>query len=238
MANHSHTNQNIREHFIKTSKKYQEVVHNANSQMYANIRERLNKELKGVVLDIGNGNVFNYDLERIESLIAYDLSFQNVQDSDKVKYITGDARQLVDIKTHSCDRVVLQFLLHHIVDSKKDVTNASAQRCLQECWRVLNSNGELIIVEMIIHPISESVQMFFYEHVFKFLSWMNKPMTRFYSRKRLKTMFAAAGFRGTDFSRVNIGKWIDPFEALFPGVVKIPSVLYPAACQFITAKKA
>jgi len=227
----------IGEHFHKHASEYQEVVHGTNKELYQNISRELNQSLSGTVLDIGNGNVFNYDLSRLEHVIAVDIAFKNMTSTEKITYVTADARDLRGVKTGSCDRVVMQFLVHHIVNTSKRLTDSSVEQCFSECYRVLKPSGKLMIVEMVVHPVVEFFENLLYRMTYRFLSWVNKPMIKFYSLRGIISRLKGAGFTGWTDGEIEMGKWIDPFEALFPGKIKLPRFLYPAECRLISAQK-
>ncbi|GEM_PF-5155649 len=228
---------NIGEHFFKNSNKYQEVVHGTNKELYQNISIELNRNLEGTVLDIGNGNVFNYNLDKLKQVIAVDIAFKNMKNTEKIRYIASDARDLSQVQTASCDRIVMQFLIHHMVDQTKNMTDASVSQCFRECHRVLKSDGKLIIIEMLVHPAVEFFENIFYGINYKLLTYLNKPMVKFYSKHELISKLQAAGFGNVSNYEIKMGKWIDPFEALFPGVIKLPRFLYPAESRFICSTK-
>lgn len=224
---------NIGEHFHAHAQKYQDVVRGTNKQLYDNIRKQLDRHLFGTVLDIGNGNVFNYQVEKLEQIIAVDLAFKNMADTQNIKFFSGDARNLSMVKTKSCDCVVMQFLIHHIVDRTKTLTDVSVMSVLLECRRVLKENGKLIIVEMLVPHFIETMENLLYRFNHALLSCFDKPMIRFYSKQGLFSRLNKAGFHQVTHFEIDVGKWIDPFEGLFPGRVKLPRFLYPAQCQFM-----
>lgn len=228
----------IRAHFTNHSHRYHQVVRNVNKQLYKNIESELNQNLRGVVLDIGSANVFGYDVNKLQQVIAVDLSFDDeTQDSEKIKHIVGDARDLRDIDSDSCDSVIMQFLLHHIVEKSKKLTDNSVLACLKEARRVLKPEGRLIIIEMLVLPFIEFVEDILYAVNHRLLGLINRPMVKFYSKKGLLLKLRSAGFEQIRTKKIAMGKWIDPFGALFPGVVKLPVFLYPAKCCSIIGVK-
>ena len=228
----------IGEHFVKHSDKYHQSIQNANSELYKNIAVELNQNLDGTVLDIGSGNVFDYDLAKLNRVIAVDLAFSpDMQNTDKIKYMQGDARDLKDIGNDSCDRVIMRFLLHHIVEKNKPLTDDSVLTSLKESNRVLKTNGKLIIIEMLVLPFIEKAENILYGMNYRLLTLIHRPMIRFYSERNLCTMLKAAGFSQIMIKQIYMGKYVDPFGALFPGVIKLPVFLYPARCCSIIAIK-
>lgn len=228
----------IKEHFEKQTKRYKEVVENTNKELYGNIRKELDKNLKGVVLDIGNGGVFNYDVNKLKKVFAVDVAFKSKKEG-KINYIEGDARDLRKIKTNSCDRVVMQFLLHHITEKKKEKTYMDLKKSLKEANRVLKKKkrSELIIIEMFVNPVVENLEDVFYNINSFFLFMVNKPMIKFYSKSSLQSILAKVGFRKVFTKPIYIGRHIDPLGGILPGFVKIPVKLYPFKCYMIKAVK-
>jgi ubiquinone/menaquinone biosynthesis C-methylase UbiE len=225
-------------HFAKHSVRYHQSVQNANKVLYQNIAAELNQNLDGTVLDIGSGNVFDYDITKLSQVIAVDLAFTaDMQNTDKIKYIQGDARHLKDIDDNCCDNVIMRFLLHHIVEKSKTLTDNSVLTSLKESNRVLKPNGKLIIIEMLVRPFIEQAENILYGINYKLLTLIRRPMVRFYSEQKLHTMLKAAGFPKITTKQIHMGKYIDPFGALFPGVIKLPVFLYPARCCSIIAIK-
>ncbi len=227
----------IGDHFHKHSNAYQEVVSGINRELYQNVRKELEKYLHGRILDIGNGNVFNYDLNKLEEVIAVDVAFRDMKDTQKIKYFCGDARNLHMVKDNSCDYVVMQFLVHHIVEPSKKMTDNSMTQTLLECRRVLKPGSQLIIVEMLVSPFVEFIEELLYSLNYQLLTWIKKPMIKFYSRLGILSRLSKVNLILSNDFKISMGKWIDPFEALFPGKVKLPRFLYPAECQFIISEK-
>ena len=227
----------IKDHFAKQQKKYREVVEKTNKELYKNIRKELDKNLKGVVLDIGNGGIFNYDVNKLKGIIAVDIAFKSKEDG-KIKYIEGDARNLNKIKSNSCDRVVMQFLLHHITERNKKKTYIGLKKSLKEAKRVLKKKrGELIIIEMLVNPLVENLENIFYDINSFFFSLINRPMLKFYSKVSLHNLLAESGFRKILTKPINIGKYIDPLGGILPGFIKIPVIFYPFKCYMVVARK-
>ena len=224
----------IGSHFAKHSKQYLQAVEGANKELYENIRLELDRNLNGTVLDIGNGGVFGYDVGKLEQIIAVDLAFdENMPDNGKIKYICNDARDLNAIESGSCDCVVMQFIVHHIVDENIKLTDGSVLMSLKETHRVLKPKGKLIIIEEIVHSLLEGLENVFYKMNFNLLRLINKPMIKFYSEKGLRS----EGFDLIAFKKIDQGKWVDPFGGLFPGAIKIPALLFPAKCFAIIVVK-
>ena len=230
-----------RNHFKKQSEIYRQVVESTNKEIYKNVRIELDKNLNGVVLDIGNGNVFAYDVNRLEKVIALDLAFtDDIQDSEKIKHIIGNAVDLRKIDSESFDCVLMQFVIHHIIGKTRKDTDKLVLASLNEAWRVLKRKGKLIIAEMLVHPILEPVENIFYGITSRFLGLLDRPMVKFYSKKSLVSKLYTTNFNQVSFKQIYMSKWsnwYDPLSFIFPGVIKIPGFLFPTKPVVIIALK-
>ena len=229
-----------KDHFAKHQKKYKEVIERGNKYLYKNIREELDKNLQGVVLDIGNGGVFNYNTKKLKKIIAVDLVFKSLKglkDTNKIRYIAGDARNLKKIKKNSCNSVVMQFLLHHITDADIKKTYKGIEKSLKESQRVLKKKGELLIIEMVVGPFFEKLENAFYNLNSFLFSLINKPMITFYSKDSLCGLLKKAGFRKIYTKHIYVGKYLQPCGGICPHFIKIPSIFYPMNCYMIKGVK-
>ena len=90
---------------------------------------------------------------------------------------------------------------------------------------------------MLVLPFIEQTENILYGMNYKLLSLIHRPMIRFYSDRNLQAMLKTAGFSQIVTKQIPMGKYVDPFGALFPGVLKLPVFLYPARCCSIIAIK-
>src|SRR4051794_24873305 len=97
--------------WFKGNHAYQEEVHKL--EIYRNARISLERELVGCrsLLDIGNGGFFNYDISKIEDVVALDLFIDEVEAPPNVRFIQADAMDFqIDRKF---DRIIMQNVIHH-----------------------------------------------------------------------------------------------------------------------------
>jgi len=223
------------EHFRGVNEKYCRVLEDSYGAMYANIRNELDRQLTGIVLDIGNGGVFNYSLDRLEKVIAVDLVLGDERPEENVQCIAADVRRLADLDIVRCDTILLQFLLHHVTARSMAETRADLLTILRNCRGRLKEGGRLVVVEMTINPMLELLQNVVFPVVHTGMALFGKPAARFYSQRSLGRMIQTAGFGIVESRRIAMDRFIDPFPAIIPGIVKIPSCLCPTQCNLITA---
>jgi len=118
---------------------------------YRHIREAVTRELAGteLLLDVGNGGVFDYDTTRIKKIVAVDLFLDRLPASRFPSNVTprkGDALALAD--PDNTYEVVLEALLyHHLVGSRPADSLVNIRRAIAEAERVLRPSGRLVIAE-------------------------------------------------------------------------------------------
>jgi SAM-dependent methyltransferase len=118
---------------------------------YRLIRKAIEAELDGTgrLLDVGNGGVFEYDPELIESIVAVDLFLSQIPAEEfpaNVEARDGDALNLSDA-ADSYDAVLHSFLYHHLVGDTPRALLGNVRRAIAEAERVLKPGGRLIVPE-------------------------------------------------------------------------------------------
>lgn len=231
----------VKTHFTRNSNRYYADVHGRLIETYRNVGEVLNQCLWGTVLDIGNGGVFFYDTEVLEKVIAVDVAYpKQMQNTEKITFYSGDARDLSFLGDQKVDCVLMQFLLHHVIEKTSKQTDETLLRIFAEAYKALNSEGQLIIVEPVLGPIVEFFQNAFYRFGAFVLGLFHKPMVRFYCPTTLTARLKQSGFHAIERRKIELGKeWIPFAPALFPGKFVLPAWLYPMPfCCFKASKSA
>jgi SAM-dependent methyltransferase len=130
------------------SEKYGNQV--AEFDTYQMIRRAISDEVAGTrhLLDIGNGGVFEYDTEGVESIVAVDLFLSELDDElpDNVVARDGDALHL-DEPDEEYDAVLQAFLFHHLVGDTAPALVDNVRTAISEATRVLKPGGRLIVGE-------------------------------------------------------------------------------------------
>jgi SAM-dependent methyltransferase len=226
-------------HFAKYSGEYNKYVHSSMRQLFQNIGRAINEQLSGVVLDIGNGGVFSYDTNRLEKVIAVDVAYpRKMEDTGNISFLTGDVRDLSFLGEEKFDCVLMQFLLHHVVESNWKQTEESLVKIFQGAYRLLKPGGKIIIIESIVNPWVEIWENLFYSVNAGILNLLDRPMIKFYSIKGLTRLLNKGCFFDVQQQEIPRGKnWIPIAPALFPGNVKVPPFLFPTRFLRILATK-
>ena len=118
---------------------------------YVSIRNATNEALTNInyLLDIGNGGVFDYDINLIPNILAIDLFLDDIDTTAYPSHVTFKTGSGLDIPEadETFDGVIMVMLLHHLVGKtvKESLDNISV--AIREAVRVLKPGGKLIVVE-------------------------------------------------------------------------------------------
>lgn len=233
------TDNKVKRHFTKYSGRYYKNVHTSLQQLYQNIGMSINEQLNGAVLDIGNGGVFFYDTTIPEKITALDVAYPHaMENTEKISFITGDVRNLHFLKNETYDCVLMQFLLHHVVESTHKKTTETLTGIFQELFRILKRGGKIILVESVVNIAVETWENLFYPLHAGILTLLNRPMIKFYSAKSLTEFLTQGQFCDVKTQEIAIGeKWIPLAPALFSGSLKVPPFLFPTRfCRILSTK--
>lgn len=118
---------------------------------YRLIRTAIEAELDGTgkLLDVGNGGVFEYSPDLVESIVAVDLFLSQIPATEFPENVTardGDALNLSD-PDDTYDAVLHSFLYHHLVGDTPGALLDNVRRAIAEAERVLKPGGRLIVPE-------------------------------------------------------------------------------------------
>jgi SAM-dependent methyltransferase len=118
---------------------------------YRWVRAAIDSEVAGTrrLLDAGNGGVFEYAPELVDSIVAVDLFLSELPPDtfpDNVVAREGDALSLNE-PDEAYDAVLHSFLYHHLVGNGANGLVRNVRRAISEAERVLKPGGKLIVVE-------------------------------------------------------------------------------------------
>jgi SAM-dependent methyltransferase len=204
---------------------------------YKLIRKVIGAEVAGTrrLLDVGNGGVFEYAPELVESIVAVDLFLSEIPTDrfpDNVEAREGDALAL-DEPDEGYDAVLHSYLYHHLVGDAAAALIDNVRQAISEAKRVLRPGGRLIVAE-------GCVPRWFYgfERV-AFPSLMALSKTRLLGGHPatillpFEDVVSLVGDRLTveRAERIPIGRWISHFGRRWP------NALTPARQYIVVARK-
>jgi ubiquinone/menaquinone biosynthesis C-methylase UbiE len=229
----------VGKHFNEQYNAYLKSV-DTNRVLYRNINKVLEPLLDGVVIDVGNGGFFTYDVKKVKKLIAIDVAFKDISRLKKfpnVKYICDDARYLKSIKTASVDVIVFQFVLHHITGKSARETIDDVRKVMKTAKRVLKPGGRVVVIETIVPGFAEFFERVLYRVNNFILGVLHKPMIFLFSRKTMIKIMNRCGFKNRRLKKILYEDKIDILCGLKPNLIVVPSYLAPHRCYFFIANK-
>jgi ubiquinone/menaquinone biosynthesis C-methylase UbiE len=217
--------------YLKFWRSYSKQARQSYGQLYKNTGVLISKYIKAEVLDIGFGDVVNYDLSRVSSLKTLDQYSSKYNNPNvKHKHYVADARSL-PVKKNSIDCVIAQFLFHHLAEDTIKKTDASLTQVLYEIRRVLKSDGEVLIVESFLPDFLELFEKFAYSFFVTFCRLISFPLVRQYSIRSFLENTEKVGFEIIEAKKVDKGPAVSQFG------LDIPSWLTPVEVYFVRLKK-
>jgi SAM-dependent methyltransferase len=134
--------------YFDTNKRYMQRVGSLDT--YQNIRAAIDREIAGVslLLDVGNGGVFDYDTDLARQIVGVDLFLDGTpsQHAANIVLRRGDALALDEpAETYDCVLEILVF--HHLIGLDVDSTLLNIRRAVDEAHRVLAPGGRFVVME-------------------------------------------------------------------------------------------
>jgi ubiquinone/menaquinone biosynthesis C-methylase UbiE len=230
------------EHFDRISNNYQKASASWET-LYEQIAERINSLITGkVILDIGNGGRFAYDLSLPKQVSAMDVSadmLSSISDPRIIKLVS-DARNMHVIENSSVDIVIFVLVLHHINGKNIHQSIETLEDVLSEARSKLRPGGHLVVTEALLSPMLYRLQSIGFQLTRSFLRAFGIPMIFFYTKALLAEKIAQAfqiDPQDIETTSLSINGWLDPLGGSFPGLIKIPASMQPWDFRLMIATK-
>lgn len=211
---------------------YHETVKNIDTwKLYG---EAISKYIKkDVILDIGNGGIFNYDTTGVKKIVALDLApnlLKNALRADNIEYVEGNIIKL-RYKEPEFDQAVMDMVVHHLAEKNYRITKENVLESFKNTYRVLKPGGELLIMESCLPKFFELSERFLFPFFRMFTALLKHPVVFQWNWLSLERLLEEAGFKSIELKEVKLGKWIIHLG------FKIPTWLSPVKAYIIRAVK-
>jgi ubiquinone/menaquinone biosynthesis C-methylase UbiE len=235
-------NQQNQKHFDDISDRYERAALSWR-EIYEQVEARINPLLKDkVVLDVGNGGHFAYDLHLPRRVIAMDVApamLDKIQEPS-VEKVVGDAQDMEVIEDESVDIVIFQLVLHHINGPNVKETIELLEKILAEARRKIRPGGHLVVTEVLLSPWLFRLESGLFRATRFILSRFSVPMIFMFTqpilRERIARVFRIEP-REVETVPIRLTTWADPLGGSFPGLIKLPPWMLNDIVLFISPPK-
>lgn len=196
---------------------------------YINIRSSINQAIRGseLLLDIGNGGVFDYDTHAASHIVALDLFLDSLPENyrcpQNVTLRTGSALAIPELN-ESFDTVVMVMLLHHLVGNTVQESMLNVRRAFGEAYRVLKPRGKLVIIESCVPSWFFGFEKLLFPLVAPIINAaIQHPATLQYPASFIGRLLADETGQPPEMIKISMGRWVLQFGW------KVPSFVTPVA---------
>lgn len=233
-----HEDRAVQSYFQKIYSGYQEKVEREDTGgVHARIQRAIEPRLEGIVVDVGSGGVARYENAAIRRIISLDnvLEFLKHAKDRTALHIAGDIRAL-PLKDHSADRIVVEFVIHHLTDKRLDGNLSNVNRAVAESARILRPGGEVYFIDSMVPCLLEQLERANYRPAYYLLKSLRKPMVFFFSVGNFCRILRRHRLAPSRILTIEWGTMTDASAALFPWL-KFPLKYAPVRCMLVSAVK-
>jgi ubiquinone/menaquinone biosynthesis C-methylase UbiE len=228
----------VQKYFQKIYADYQTSVEKAPVlDVHQRIKRVIEPRLAGIVIDVGSGGDTRHRNPAITTLVSVDnvLEFlQHAKDPAPLN-AAGDVRAL-PFKKESVDRIVIQFVVHHLTDDNMAGTLRNVRAAVAESARILKPGGRIFIVDSMTWRPLDALQRALYPMFRALLRRFGRPMVYILSAPSLVRICAEFGLAAEHPVTVDWGAMADLSQALFPKL-RFPLRYTPARLTILEAVK-
>lgn len=203
---------------------------------YRNVRRAVDREIAGarLLLDVGNGGVFDYDTALAERIVGVDLFLDGTPPRvpENVLLRRGDALALEE-PAGAYDCVLEVSVFHHLIGVDAQSTLRNIERAVAEAHRVLAPGGRLVVVESCLSARAYALErrLFGALRLLARTPLMRHPATLQFPPSTIAEIIRAR-FGQVIVAPIPVGRWILQFG------VRWPTALTPARLHIFTAHRA
>jgi SAM-dependent methyltransferase len=208
----------VQRYFQKIYADYQTSVEKAPViDVHQRIKNVIEPRLAGIVVDVGSGGDTRHRNPAITLLVSVDnvLEFLLHAKDPAAINAAGDVRSL-PFKKDSVDRIVIQFVVHHLTDDHLAGTLRNVRAAVAESARILKPGGRIFIVDSMTWRPFDALQRGLYPISRTLLRGFGRPMVYILSATSLVRLCTESGLAAERPVAIDWGKMTDLSQALFP----------------------
>ena len=145
--------------------------------------------------------------------------------------VTGSASHL-PLRSEYVDRVVAQFLLHHLTGRNYIGSRRSVRAFFEDASRVLRPGGQVLVTEPVVPRTFELAQRLMFPITKRLLATVNFPMVIEYARNTLCAVAKEAGFTVVAVEAIPLGRFVSQVG------MRWPTILTPTRAAFFVLQNA
>lgn len=229
------------EFFDRESSRYGQFVKQRNFIPF--LRRKVSPLLRGRVLDVGSGSVFDFETETFDLYVAMDLSFgmlSELEQGEKITAACGDANHL-PFREAAFDTVIYRAVLHHLNPKGKPLPEMkeTVKRVLFEARRILCGEGQILVVEPCLPGWLVKVESALAPMIRWSMERLGLPYVFLFSKKELSDLLKGGGWASIEIEPVQGSgrnwEWIMPVLGL--PFIKIPRWASPSAVHIFRGRR-
>ncbi|MCR4283774.1 MAG: class I SAM-dependent methyltransferase [Parcubacteria group bacterium] len=208
------------------------IGNEANIDLLLNLRNAVSEFIEGDILDIGNGGLINFDIDKAKSVILADIVLDPIKNPKIIKgrsiveldedhkklfnFVEADVLKM-PFADKSFDRVLMFNVAHHLsVESSKDSV-LNINYAIDGIKRILRDDGIFLIWETCPSFPIKLAQDAGYNLLFWILKKFNRPLPYFLARKNIKKLLEKKGFNLILVKEIEWGDKV--YSPIFPKIL-------------------